>query len=240
MLRTRNADLHEYMDESALSREELRRVLRDLRHINALLGWRRLAVRRVRRLVHARGLSSFALLDVASGAADIPLAIARWAARAGVPARIVATDFLDTIVAVAHEQAATMPHIQIERADALALPYAAGSFDIGMCTLALHHFAPDDAVLLLSNLGRVARDVLVFDLVRSSWAFMGAILLTRLGLMDRVTRHDGPVSVRRAYTAAELRELAERAGLHDIRVTTTIPFRLTLAARGPDVPQSPA
>lgn len=232
MLRTRDDDVRELMDRPALTRDDLRRTLGDLRHINLLLGWRMFAVRAMARYIRRARLARFSLVDVAGGSGDIPLAIARWARRKGIVARVVITDVSPEIVAVAREQAAAVPGVEAERQDALALSYPDGTFDIALCTLALHHFAADDAVTLLRNLARVGRHVFVFDLVRSVPAYVGAVLLTRLGRMDPITRHDGPASVRRAYTAAEMRALASRAGLRDARVRVRFPFRLELEASG--------
>jgi hypothetical protein len=101
-----------------------------------------------------------------------------------------------------------------------------------MCTLALHHFDPPQAAQLLAELGRVSRDVLVFDALRSRAAYFGAWLMTRLLRMHPMTRHDAPMSVLRAYTAAELRELASTAGVFNPVVRVTFPFRLVLAGEG--------
>src|SRR5215510_1018056 len=105
-MHTRDAGLQELMDAPDLDDAVLRRTLGDIRHINALLGWRRFAVREVARQVRTRGLAAFSLLDVACGSADIPLAIARWARRHGIAARIVATDVHPQTLAVAREQTA--------------------------------------------------------------------------------------------------------------------------------------
>src|SRR6185312_7020952 len=107
--------------------------------INAVLGWRAYTVHRVARHVRARSLRAFSLVDVASGSADMPLAIARWAARADVAAQIVATDLSPQIVDIATQQAARVPAVRVERQDALHLTYAPASFDLALCTLALHH-----------------------------------------------------------------------------------------------------
>lgn len=232
LLRTRDDDVRELMDRPALTRDDLRPVLADLRHINLLLGWRMYAVRAVARYVRRAGLSRLSLVDIASGSGDIPVAIARWAARKNLAAWIVATDVSPEIVAVAREHMASVPGAEAQRQDALALTYPDAAFDVALCTLALHHFAPDDAVKLLRGMARVGRHVFVFDLVRSPFAYAGALLLTRLGRMNPMTRHDGPASVRRAYTAAELRELAARAGLRDAHVRVRFPFRLQLEASG--------
>jgi SAM-dependent methyltransferase len=238
-MRTRDADVRELLDARTYDPEALRRNLRDIRRINALLGWTALTVREVAREVRASGATSFSLLDVASGSADMPLAIARWATRNRISARIVATDISPQIVAIAREQADSSPSVLVERQDALALPYASGSFDIALCTLSLHHFAPDEAVLLLRNLARVGRRVLVFDLIRARLAYVSVVALTRALQMDAMTQHDAPVSVRRGYTVAEARELAARAGLCDARVRMAIPYRLVLTATGDELHSPP-
>jgi SAM-dependent methyltransferase len=125
-----------------------------------------------------------------------------------------------------------MPSLTVERQDALHLPYATGSFDIALCTLAIHHFEPERAVALLASLARVGKQVLVYDVARARLAYIGSLLLTRLLPMDAMTRHDAPASVLRAYSARELRELAKRADLQDATVRVGIPWRLALDASG--------
>jgi hypothetical protein len=50
-----------------------------------------------------------------------------------------------------------------------------------------------------------------------------------LVLRNRLTAHDGPVSVLRAYTRPELRALAGRAGLEHV-LFHKAPFRMTMTA----------
>jgi 2-polyprenyl-3-methyl-5-hydroxy-6-metoxy-1,4-benzoquinol methylase len=232
MLATRDAQVREWLDEATLDDAALRRNLRDIRRINALLGWTSFAVREIGREVLARHRDGFALLDVATGSADIPLALARWAAHRGIPARIVATDLSPQIVRIATQETAAMPSITVQAMDALAPNFAPGSFDIALCTLALHHFEPPLAIELLRNLGQLGRRVIVFDVERHPLAYLGVIPLTRIIPMDAMTRHDAPVSVRRAYDQRELGDLAIAAGLRDAQVRVGFPFRMMLTARG--------
>ena len=228
--RERDATATEWLDADQMDGHDLERNLRDIRHINALLGWTTFTTRAVLRELRAQPNRAWTLLDVASGSADIPIAIARAAQRAGIRLRVTVTDRSPQIVAIARERCAGMPAVTVERQDALALPYQAGDFDLALCTLALHHFAPDDAVPLLRSMARVARRTLVFDVVRSPLAYAGVVALTRVARMDPMTCHDGPVSVRRAYSAAEARALAASAGLRDVRTQVSFPFRLALSA----------
>lgn len=173
---------------------------------------------------------SATLLDVATGTADIPLLMEGWARRRGVELRVTATDVSDEVLAAARGYLRGKgAAVRLDRADALALPYADGSFDYVTCNMALHHFAPAEAVQVLQELERVARRaVLVGDLARSRVAYWGARLLFGLLLRDPMVRHDAPLSVLRAYTAPELRALAVEAGFPDARVRSRPVFRLEL------------
>ena len=114
------------------------------------------------------------------------------------------------------------------RADGGALPFGDGAFDVVICTLALHHFEPAGARALLRELRRVARIVpVVCDLRRSALAFAATWLWSRTS-RNRLTRHDAPLSVRRAYTPAEALALARDAGWRAPHVRREPFFRMTL------------
>jgi hypothetical protein len=77
---------------------------------------------------------------------------------------------------------------------------------------------------------RVSRiGLIVNDLARSRTALLGARLLAAtVWRTHPVTRHDGPLSVRRAFTPGELRDLAARAGFRTAAVHAHLPFRVAL------------
>jgi SAM-dependent methyltransferase len=155
------------------------------------------------------------LLDVATGSADIPCAIARYARREGHSVFITATDVHPQMLQVARERCRSFPEIVIEEADALRLPYNDDSFDVVTLSLALHHFNPADQLTVLREMARVSNHlVLVNDLARSRLNYLGSRLLGfTVWRRNRLTRHDGPLSVLRSFTADELRDIADRAGL---------------------------
>src|SRR4029077_21204256 len=93
--------------------------------------------------------------------------------------------------------------------DALALPFRDNSFDAVGCSLFLHHLEPVEIVRFGREGLRVARHAfLIQDLQRHPVP----LTLSYLGLSlyrSRITRHDALVSVRRAYTAEEVRNMLE-------------------------------
>ncbi|MEZ4521393.1 MAG: methyltransferase domain-containing protein [Thermomicrobiales bacterium] len=178
-----------------------------------------------------RHLERCALLDLATGSADIPLALVERAEQTGLDLQIVATDLQPEILAVA--QAAERPgRLRIEQADARSLPYEPDAFDIATLSLALHHFHPGEAVEVLSEMRRVAGYALVVSDLERSWpGYAGAWLFGNLTTRNRLTRHDAPLSVRRAYTPSEAVSLAHAAGWRDVRITSVFPFRYIMVGR---------
>nr|NIP60947.1 methyltransferase domain-containing protein [Gemmatimonadota bacterium]NIR81337.1 methyltransferase domain-containing protein [Gemmatimonadota bacterium]NIT90173.1 methyltransferase domain-containing protein [Gemmatimonadota bacterium]NIU34000.1 methyltransferase domain-containing protein [Gemmatimonadota bacterium]NIV64322.1 methyltransferase domain-containing protein [Gemmatimonadota bacterium] len=125
--------------------------------------------------------------------------------------------------------------VHVVRGDGCRLPFATGSFDVAITVLTLHHFDDADVREVLGEMGRVARErVVANDLERCLPNYVGARLLaTTLWRRDPLTRHDGPASVLRSFTPAELRAAGEEAGLRDVRVRRRFPWRLVLEARPP-------
>ncbi len=72
----------------------------------------------------------------------------------------------------------------------------------------------------------------MIDLVRGRLAYAATWLLTQVWMTDEATRHDGRLSVRRAFTGAEFRALAERAGWRGARWDKLPWFRQMISFRG--------
>jgi ubiquinone/menaquinone biosynthesis C-methylase UbiE len=212
----------ELMDEPVDDADELEANLRDIAFANAWFGGTAPVVRAV------RALGAGTILDVGSGAADIPLALANDAARRGAPLTVTCLDRSEQMLAIARRRTQNHPALTFVRAEGEALPFGDAAFDAVTCTLALHHFEPAAARALLRELRRVARvSPVVCDLRRSAVAFGLTWLWSRTS-RNRLTRHDGPLSVRRAYTPAEALALAREAGWSNPRVKNEPFFRMTL------------
>jgi ubiquinone/menaquinone biosynthesis C-methylase UbiE len=210
------------MDEPVADGGELEANLRDIAFANARLGGTAPVLRALRRLNPRR------VLDVGSGAGDVPLALVRDGARRGVRLHVTCLDSSEQMLAVARRAAGADPALSFVHADGGALPFADGAFDVVTCTLALHHFDPHGARAMLRELRRVARlSPVVCDLRRSPVAFVATWLWSRTS-RNRLTRHDAPLSVRRAYTPHEALALARDAGWRAPRVRREPFFRMTL------------
>ena len=208
------------MDDPVDSLVELEANLRDIERANHLFG----GVGPVARIVRESGAQS--VLDVGCGAADIPRALLRRARRWRRPLAITCLDRSDQMLAIAAKSSRGLTFV---RADATALPFDDRSVDVAMCSLVLHHFAPEPAVRVLRELRRVSRlTPLVCDLRRSRFAYVAARAFSLVFTRNRLTRNDAPVSVLRSYTPGEACDLATAAGWRSPSVRVEPWFRMTL------------
>jgi SAM-dependent methyltransferase len=213
-----------------------------LRVINRYLGGYRGALIGLERLVEKQKIHHFSLLDIGTGSGDIPARITRWAQAKGIRAEIVALEPepVTARVAATLTNPPFIPFLQrgkeggfrrcgilVVRADGLAPPFRAGSFDFVLASQLLHHFSEEQIVLLLRIWSHIARKaVIVSDLVRHPVAYYGIRAITRLFTRNIMTLTDGPLSVRRAFTLAEWRELFRRADIGSVQIFSLFPFRV--------------
>ncbi|HEX2481801.1 MAG TPA: methyltransferase domain-containing protein [Methylomirabilota bacterium] len=222
----REASRREMMDQPDASPAELVQSLADITRLN-LIGATRTIVRHVAPFFgHLRPGETLRILDVGTGAADIPLALARWARRRGHRVRIVALEVHPTILRYAARAVDGTPGVHVVAGDALEAPIRPGSVDVALCSLVLHHLPEEAVVALLRRLADLVRlGFVVSDFRRGRLAWAAVWLATRALARSPMARHDGPLSVRRSYTPQELTRLAQRAGLSDIRWYRAPAFR---------------
>jgi SAM-dependent methyltransferase len=222
----------EIMDRRGNDLELLRTDLHVLENINRFLGGHPLVLGYLDDFLETVPMRSLTILDLATGGADIPRTIVEWARRRNVRVKITAVDTNPEILRIARERCAGWPEIHIEQYDLLALPCPSASFDVVLCSLTLHHFAEADVVAILRRIRDIARvGYIVNDLRRNRIAICLSKLMARTIITNPIARFDAPASCERAFTPAELRTLAARAGMGDITIRRHRFFRMALAGR---------
>jgi 2-polyprenyl-3-methyl-5-hydroxy-6-metoxy-1,4-benzoquinol methylase len=207
----------EYLDRPDLPRRELAESLADIARLNRVGPTRALLADVApffARFQAERPKRPLRVLDLGTGGADVPVALARWARARGLRVSVVGLDVQHDVLACATPQSRRLPEVRLVAGDALRPPIRPGGVDLALCSLTLHHLPEDAVVALFRLMADVARlGFVVSDLRRSRPAYLAAWLATRLISRNRLTRHDGPLSVLRAYTPTELAKLSARAGL---------------------------
>ena len=215
----RDADAVEMMDSPA-SFDDISGGLEAITRLNGLFGGRSLTLFHVRDLLATLPPDSpMTVLDVGAGAADIPVALVRWARNSGRRIRVLALDRDGATLKYAGGYAAAYPEITPIQGDALALPVRPGSVDVVISAMTLHHLRPEETTRYLTEMDAAAQlGWVVNDLVRGRAAYLLVWVLTRLFSRSAMARHDGPVSILRSYTPPEVVALCEKAGLFDVKV----------------------
>jgi len=213
---------HELLDGDLADARALEGNLRDLRRINRLLGGTALSRRAVTVLVPDEA-ARIEILDIGTGAVDIPEALIGDRARTYV---VTAIDSRSEVIEAAvrsRPRLASLQGLSLGVGDGRSLPFADASFDVAHASMLLHHLDLADARTLITEMARVARRGIVLnDLARGRGHWIAAWLLLHVATTNSFTRHDGPLSVRRAWSLPEATRLVEGCGLTIVHVRTGI------------------
>lgn len=221
-------DQPELLDMGAGSPEDTARSLADLWRINRLLGGVHSITNHLYPRLRAHS-SRVTCIDIGAGSGEMAAAVARGARRFGVDLRMTVVDLSARNLALAQRHT---PDIALLQADAHYLPFAGGTIDYVLSSLVLHHFTPEQVIALLRAAFESARaGIIMSDLVRHHLPLFFFRLTQPVFATSAITRYDGMVSLRRAYTPAEMRAFADAAGLKRFRVHVHHPwFRMVLVA----------
>jgi len=217
LLSDRAADAVEEMDRDDCDPGRLERTYAQFDLVNrAVSGWQGIYRQHIKPLLTAG--TPVSLLDVGCGGGDVAVRLARWAARDRLPLRVTAVDPDPRAAAFAEARAAAfaearaaagkVPGVSFRRQDTTGLLAAGERFDVVISNHVLHHLPDDHLPAFLSESAVLAgRLVLHNDLRRSALAY-GLFSGAALPFRGSFIRADGLTSIRRSYTAAELRAAA--------------------------------
>jgi ubiquinone/menaquinone biosynthesis C-methylase UbiE len=211
----------ELLDSDAGTPAEVAGSLADLGFFNRYFGGATTMTAMLAKVAARSGKRDLSLLDVAGASGDVALAAKQALAQTGIDLRPVLLDR-----AVSH-LSRKFPGVA---GDAFQLPFADSSIDCVGCSLFTHHLDPDEVVLFVNEALRVARyAVLINDLRRHS-AHLALVLAGMPLYRSRLTRHDAPASVRRAYTMEEMGEFLRKSAATKVEITSHYLFRFAAIA----------
>ncbi len=206
--------------------------LEDIALSNRLFGGTQTILRHVERLLsRVPADRPVRILDIATGSADIPQALAQWGRRRKRKLTVIGVDNQAAMLRMAQ---ARVPDVFLVQADALTLPFSPGTFDLAFCALAFHHLGFEPSMRLLAAMDRLTTlGFVVSDLRRdlpTLWGVQAALAAVQA---HPFTRHDGPASVRRAFSLREYRRMVALSGVQGVRLHTHWYFRVALVQAKP-------
>ena len=218
----RRVVIPELLDSDSGTPREVADSLRDLCMFSRYFGGTSTTTALLRRVAGKSGRRELTVLDVAAGPGESVMGAARGLSREGIRLHVTLAD----------RSASHMPRHGIPTliADALRLPVADASFDVVTSSLFVHHLEPAEVEAFAREGLRVCRVAFVINDLHRSAAHLGLAYAGLPIFRSRLTRHDAPASVRRAYTPDELRELILPAGAANIEITSHFLYRIGLVA----------
>jgi ubiquinone/menaquinone biosynthesis C-methylase UbiE len=219
----------EWMDQPDADPHELRQSLNFIQRINTLLGYTRATLGHLERFSRSwKPGERIDIIDLATGSADIPRAILRWADRRGFNVHIVGVDRHPVTVQAA-DAGPSDPRLSIVQGDVFNLPFVPGSFDYALTAMFLHHLDDAEVVSVLKTMSSLARrGMIVADLLRHYRAYAWISLFTAFS--SPMVRHDAKVSVGQAFSKNEILQLAREAGINSARYYRHFGHRFALTA----------
>jgi SAM-dependent methyltransferase len=211
--------IDELLDTDAGTPAEVATSIQDLLNINLWFGGVSSSVAMLQRVVAKLKRPHLSVLDVASGSGEVSRRVVSRMAEKGIQVEVTLLD---------RARSHLGNHFPRIVGDAVALPFADGSFDVVSSNLFVHHLSPPQLLRFAREGLRVSRTAfLINDVIRSPIH----LALTYAGLplfRSRLTRHDAPASVRQAYTPQEIREILHDAPDSSLEIFRHYLFRMNL------------
>jgi ubiquinone/menaquinone biosynthesis C-methylase UbiE len=217
----RRVVIPELLDTDEATPAEITIGLADLRRINQWFGGIAATQSMIAQVAKKIGASSLSLLEVAAGTGYVPQAAGVRMHKSGVEIRVTLLDR-----AHSHLTNRSGNGTSAVAGDALALPFADGSFDLISCCLFAHHLEPREVAQFVNEALRVCRVALMInDLIRGPVHL--ALAYASLPLhRSYMTRHDAPASVRRAYTIPEMMQMLQQTAAARVEIERRPFFRM--------------
>jgi len=229
----------ELMDTESYSFEDFQAYLAELERINAWVLAYRPTLRWLTQVLSCiRREGPVTILDVGSGNGDMLRQILTWAGRRGVIVELTGVDSNPWSKKSAELTTPPGAPIRFETADIFDFEPAC-AFDCVISSHFTHHLTDDDNVRFLHWMDDHARlGWFINDLHRHPVPYGVIKYATRIFGGNPSVRHDGPLSVARAFTAADWRSLLSRAGIpaSQTEIRWFFPFRCCVARRKPACP----
>ena len=216
----RRAVISELLDADAGTEEEVRDSLADLRWLNRYFGGAATTTKLLQRVAAKTAARKLTFLDVGAANGDGPAAARRALAQRGVEFESV---LLDRVPSHLARNGAGSTAVA---GDALHLPFADSSFDVVGSALFVHHLQPDEVTRFIDEALRVCRQAVIINDLRRERVHWLAAIAGRALYRSRLTRFDGPASVRQAYTPAEMLDMLKLTGAGKVEISSHYFYRM--------------
>lgn len=225
------SDQSEWMDAPHIPVQLLHENLGELDLLNRYLGGHAISMQGIRHLMSDRQ-KVYHIVDLGCGSGAVLKYIASWARANQYRVKLTGVDKNPDAIQYLTVNCSKFPEIVGLVRDYREYLDEDHQIDIVHCSLFCHHLNNRELLELFGYLKSNAREGFVInDLQRSCFAFYSVWLLTRLLNGTALSKHDGPISVRRAFTRDELVKLIQQSDLKEFSVKWRWAFRYLIVVK---------
>ena len=220
----------ELVDDLALDDTALTQNLQELEAVNQWLGGKTTLISALNKVCRPHSLllkaKTITIADLGCGGGDLLRAVHAWAKAKQLNVELIGIDANPFMVRYAVEKSRTFSTIRFKTANVLSDAFKTMRFDIVCLNTFCHHLSDADLIKLLKQLEtQTSTAIIVNDLHRHWIAYLSIKLISRLLNFSYLAKHDGPLSVLRAFRKRELIDLIKQADFDCYRIRWRWAFR---------------
>lgn len=206
ILKERNPDAREKMDDPDCSRELLFNTYRQFSTVNKLVGaWQRIYKKIIRPVLIEAG-SKPSLLDIGCGGGDIVRYLAKLSKLDGIDLQLTGIDPDPRAIEFALENSPET-NLRFLNINSSELAASGETFDLVISNHLLHHLSVEELYKVCRDSMQLSRRLVLFnDIERSDIGFAAFSLLSPVFFRNSFISEDGITSIRRSYTRGELQQ----------------------------------
>lgn len=221
----------EMMDESDIPVNLLHQNLGELDILNRYLGGHSISMEGIKRLMVDRQ-KVYHIVDLGCGSGDVLKYMATWARANQYQVKLTGVDQNLHAIQYLFKNCSEYPEINGLVSDYKDYMETDPKIDIVHCSLFCHHLNNKELLELFRYLKSYVKVGFVLnDLQRNPISYYSVWFLTRLLNGSALSKHDGPISVLRAFTRTELEKLLRQAGLTEISIQWRWAFRFLVVVK---------
>lgn len=218
------------MDAPGIPAGLLHHNLSELNFLNRYFGGHSISLEGIKQLMKDHQ-KTYHITDLGCGSGDVLQYIARWARQNSFSVELTGVDINSDAIGYLTANCSSYPEIKGVVSSYKDYLVSAPTIDIAHCSLFCHHLNEEELLELFHDIKNSSCGFVINDLQRSPVAYWGAWLMPRLLNGTYLSKHDGPVSVQKAFTRDELLHLLHTAGVDDVTVKWRWPFRYLVIAK---------
>ncbi|WP_372371249.1 methyltransferase domain-containing protein [Candidatus Uabimicrobium sp. HlEnr_7] len=197
----------EQLDNLNLDGIKLHEILQELEFINKYFGNTRSIIKAITNLA----TPNIKIVDLGCGGGDIARAVAKHLCGRGVDFHYLGIDGNPATINYAQQKSIKYPQIEFVVNDIFEDSFRVPQCDILLSSHFMYHFSNKQLIDFINKHSHKVQQAIIFsELKRSRTAYILFQIGTRILNLSKITREDGLLALRRAFSKKELQRIAEQ------------------------------